>query len=80
MEHVRVRYPRIVNVLVGGKVLGPTKQKLQVERGTHTFSLSEPTKPSAIKIFVKDTSWFDPHELIFLPAMGAHPQSTGAPE
>ena len=69
MEFVRVRYPREAGVLVGGFPLGPTNHTLKIDRGTHTFTLSEPTIPPAIEAFVGNTTPVTPKLLEFTPAV-----------
>jgi hypothetical protein len=72
MEYVIVSYPEERDVFIDGQHVGKTNQTLEVETGTHTFSLGEPpdyTPPSQTKA-VTDTNPIIPMEFAFTPAGG----------
>lgn len=70
MEFVRVIYPKPRRVLLDGDDFAPTNRTFEVERGTHSFAIDEPTEPAEIIEFIELTAQQAPRELTFTPVFG----------
>ena len=69
MEFVKVKYPRARRVLLDGEDFEDTNKTFEVERGTHTFAVDEPTVEQKLVDFIELTSQQSPRVLSFTPAL-----------
>ena len=69
MEFVKVNYPRQRRVLLDGEDFEDTNTTFEVERGTHTFAIDEPTVEDRLVEFIDLTSQQSPRVLTFTPAL-----------
>lgn len=67
MEFIVVNFDQPRTVRSGGNALGPTNQRLAVNSGVHTFTLSDPQDyvPRSQRIVVTSTSVLTPHPVTF---------------
>lgn len=67
MEFVKVIFPEKREVIIDGEEGGSTGDVLLVEKGTHTFELSDPRNytPTSQEAVVKDTTFVKPMEVTF---------------
>ena len=67
MEYVKVIFPEKREVIIDGEDGGATGDVLLVEKGTHTFELSDPQNytPASQDAVVHNTTFVQPMEVIF---------------
>jgi hypothetical protein len=69
MEFIFVNYPEARTVRSGGNAVGPTRQLLTINGGTHTFTLSDPQDyvPPAQRLVLAHTAPNAPAQITFTP-------------
>ncbi|MBI3784990.1 MAG: hypothetical protein HY270_16485 [Deltaproteobacteria bacterium] len=77
MEFVKVKYPRQRRVLLDGEDFEDTNTTFEVERGTHTFAIDEPTAEGPQTKFIELTSQQSPRVLTFTPVSAKKTKPVG---